>query len=93
MVGIDTNHFLLSQTQAEAHFFLFFHGIPPKSSIFIQQNDIENRDTSDEVIDDEKGFFINAPEKVSSKHPEIYLAKNYLELEKCFLANSIFQHE
>ena len=30
-----------------------------KSSIFIQQNDIENRDTSDEVIDDEKGFFIN----------------------------------
>ena len=41
----------------------------------------------------EKGFFINAPEKVSSKHPEIYLTKNYLELEKCFLANSIFQHE
>ncbi len=30
-----------------------------KSSIFIQQNDIENQDTSDEVIDDEKDFFIN----------------------------------
>ena len=41
----------------------------------------------------EKGFFINAPEKVSSKHPEIHLTKNYLELEECFIKNSIFQHE
>ena len=36
----------------------------------------------------EKGFFINAPEKVTSKHPEIEVVKDYNDLEAKLLENS-----
>ena len=41
----------------------------------------------------EKGFFINAPEKVASKHPEIEVVKDYNDLEAKLLENSIYQYE
>ena len=41
----------------------------------------------------EKGFFINAPEKVTSIHPEVEIAKDYTELEAKLLENSIYQYE
>ena len=41
----------------------------------------------------EKGFFINAPEKVTSEHPEIEVVKDYNDLEAKLLENSIYQHE
>ena len=41
----------------------------------------------------EKGFFINAPEKVTSKHPEIEVVKDYNDLEAKLLENSIYQYE
>jgi phosphoserine/homoserine phosphotransferase len=41
-----------------------------------------------EVAD--KGFFINAPLKISSKHPEIESYDNYNDLEKAIYSNSIF---
>ena len=41
----------------------------------------------------EKGFFINAPEKVTSKHPEIDVVKDYNDLEAKLLENSIYQYE
>ena len=44
-----------------------------------------------EVCD--KGFFINAPEKVTSQHPEIEVVKDYNELETKLLENSNYQYE
>ena len=41
----------------------------------------------------EKGFFINAPEKVTSMHPEVEIVKDYTELEAKLLENSIYQYE
>ena len=41
-----------------------------------------------EVAD--KGFFINAPLKISSMHPEIESFDNYNDLEKAIFSNSIF---
>ena len=41
----------------------------------------------------EKGFFINAPEKVTSMHPEIEVVKDYNDLEAKLLENSIYQYE
>lgn len=41
----------------------------------------------------EKGFFINAPKKITSQHPQIEVANNYSELENRFLENSIYQYE
>jgi phosphoserine/homoserine phosphotransferase len=41
-----------------------------------------------EVAD--KGFFINAPIKISSMHPEIESYDNYNDLEKAIFSNSIF---
>ncbi len=40
-----------------------------------------------------KGFFINAPEKVTSMHPEVEIVKDYTELEAKLLENSIYQYE
>ena len=40
-----------------------------------------------------KGFFINAPEKVTSMHPEVEIVKDYTELEVKLLENSIYQYE
>ena len=37
-----------------------------------------------------KGFFINAPENISSKYPNINSFHNYNELEKEILLNSVF---
>ena len=39
----------------------------------------------------EKGFFINAPKKISDANPEIESFNNYEDLEKGFLKNSLFQ--
>jgi phosphoserine/homoserine phosphotransferase len=39
----------------------------------------------------EKGFFINAPKKISDANPEIESFNNYEDLEKGFLSNSLFQ--
>ena len=39
----------------------------------------------------EKGFFINAPKKISDANPEIESFNNYEDLEKGFLINSLFQ--
>ena len=39
----------------------------------------------------EKGFFINAPEKISDAHPNIQSFHNYDDLEKGLLSNSSFQ--
>jgi phosphoserine/homoserine phosphotransferase len=39
----------------------------------------------------EKGFFINAPEKISDAHPNIQSFHNYDDLEKGLLSNSLFQ--
>ena len=41
----------------------------------------------------EKGFFINAPKKISDANPEIESFNNYEDLEKGFLTNSLFQNE
>jgi hypothetical protein len=38
----------------------------------------------------EKGFFITAPEKISSSQPHIQSFDNYEDLENAFLQNSIF---
>ena len=37
-----------------------------------------------------KGFFINAPENISSKYPNINSFHNYNDLEKEILLNSVF---
>ena len=47
-------------------------------------NDIQMFEVAD------KGFFINAPKKISSKHPEIESYDNYNDLEKAIYSNSIF---
>ncbi len=47
-------------------------------------NDIQMFDVA------EKGFFINAPEKISSQYPEIQSFDNYLDLENAFKENSLF---
>ena len=47
-------------------------------------NDIQMFEVAD------KGFFINAPLKISSKHPEIESYDNYNDLEKAIYRNSIF---
>ena len=47
-------------------------------------NDIQMFEVAD------KGFFINAPLKISSKHPEIESYYNYNDLEKAIYSNSIF---
>ena len=47
-------------------------------------NDIQMFEVAD------KGFFINAPQKISSKHPEIESYDNYNDLEKAIYSNSIF---
>ena len=47
-------------------------------------NDIQMFEVAD------KGFFINAPLKISSKHPEIESYDNYNDLEKAIYSNSIF---
>jgi phosphoserine/homoserine phosphotransferase len=47
-------------------------------------NDIQMFDVA------EKGFFINAPEKISSSKPHIQSFDNYEDLENAFLQNSIF---
>ena len=39
----------------------------------------------------EKGFFINAPKKISDANPEIQSFNNYADLEKGLLSNSLFQ--
>ena len=41
----------------------------------------------------EKGFFINAPKKVTSQHPEIEVVNGYTELKNKLLENSIYQNE
>ena len=48
------------------------------------RNDIQMFEVAD------KGFFINAPLKISSKHPEIESYDNYNDLEKAIYSNSIF---
>ncbi|MDA7701412.1 hypothetical protein N8864_03120 [Gammaproteobacteria bacterium] len=47
-------------------------------------NDIQMFDVA------EKGFFINAPVKISSQYPEIQSFDNYLDLENAFKENSLF---
>ena len=47
-------------------------------------NDIQMFEVAD------KGFFINAPKKISLKHPEIESYDNYNDLEKAIYSNSIF---
>ena len=47
-------------------------------------NDIQMFEVAD------KGFFINAPLKLSSMHPEIESFDNYNDLEKAIFSNSIF---
>ena len=47
-------------------------------------NDIQMFEVAD------KGFFINAPLKISSKHPEIESYDNYNDLEEAINSNSIF---
>lgn len=47
-------------------------------------NDIQMFEVAD------KGFFINAPQKISSIHPEIESFDNYNDLEKAIFSNSIF---
>ena len=47
-------------------------------------NDIQMFEVAD------KGFFINAPLKISSMHPEIESFDNYNDLEKAIFSNSIF---
>ena len=47
-------------------------------------NDIQMFEVAD------KGFFINAPLKISSKHPEIESYDNYNDLAKAIYSNSIF---
>ena len=47
-------------------------------------NDIQMFEVAD------KGFFINAPLKISSMHPEIESFDNYNNLEKAIFSNSIF---
>ena len=47
-------------------------------------NDIQMFEVAD------KGFFINAPKKISSMHPEIESFDNYNDLEKAIFSNSIF---
>ena len=47
-------------------------------------NDIQMFEVAD------KGFFINAPLKISSKHPEIESYDNYNDLEEAIYSNSIF---
>ena len=47
-------------------------------------NDIQMFEVAD------KGFFINAPLKISSKYPEIESYDNYNDLEKAIYSNSIF---
>ena len=47
-------------------------------------NDIQMFEVADKV------FFINAPLKISSKHPEIESYDNYNDLEKAIYSNSIF---
>ena len=47
-------------------------------------NDIQMFEVAD------KGFFINAPLKISSIHPEIESFDNYNDLEKAIFSNSIF---
>ena len=47
-------------------------------------NDIQMFEVAD------KGFFINAPQKISLKHPEIESYDNYNDLEKAIYSNSIF---
>ena len=44
-----------------------------------------------EVADN--GFFMNAPDKISSKFPEIQSLHNYNELEKAIIQNSVFVNE
>ena len=38
----------------------------------------------------EKGFFMNAPEKITARHPEIPSFHNYDDLENAILKSSIF---
>ena len=38
----------------------------------------------------EKGFFINAPEKISESHPDILAFDNYNDLEEAFKEHSVF---
>ena len=47
-------------------------------------NDIQMFEVAD------KGFFINAPLKISSMHPEIESFDNYNDLEKAIFSNSLF---
>ena len=47
-------------------------------------NDIQMFDVA------EKGFFINAPVKISSQYPEIQSFDNYLDLENAFKESSLF---
>ena len=50
-------------------------------------NDIQMFDEAD------KGFFMNAPDDISSKFPEIESFHNYNELEKAIIQNSVFVNE
>ena len=50
-------------------------------------NDIQMFEVAD------KGFFMNAPDKISSKFPEIQSFHNYNELEKAIIHNSVFVNE
>ena len=50
-------------------------------------NDIQMFDEAD------KGFFMNAPDDISSKFPEIESFHNYNELEKAIIQNSVFINE
>ena len=50
-------------------------------------NDIQMFEVAD------KGFFMNAPDKISSKFPEIQSFHNYNELEKAIIQNSVFVNE
>jgi phosphoserine/homoserine phosphotransferase len=38
----------------------------------------------------EKGFFMNAPEKIAASHPDIQSFHNYDDLENAILKSSIF---
>ena len=50
-------------------------------------NDIQMFEVAD------KGFFMNAPDKISSKFTEIQSFHNYNELEKAIIQNSVFVNE
>ena len=40
-----------------------------------------------------QGFFMNAPDVISSEYPEIESFHNYDELEKVIISNSVFVNE